>query len=163
METGAIRAHPDGVRGPGNGGTARDARLVNVNITDLHELANFVESEGISLTVVGPETLLAGGIVNLFRARGLKSSARPRKRRSWSRRKTSPKPSCSATASRLPNTRLSRTSRKPTPTSTPTRADRHQGRRPGRRQRVVAMTLEEAHAAVDTCPITPSATPARAS
>ncbi|RZT08738.1 phosphoribosylamine--glycine ligase [Duganella sp. CF402] len=57
---------------PGNGGTARDARLVNVNITDLHELANFVESEGISLTVVGPETPLAGGIVNLFRARGLK-------------------------------------------------------------------------------------------
>ena len=39
---------------PGNGGTARDSRLVNVNLTDLHELANFVESEGISLTVVGP-------------------------------------------------------------------------------------------------------------
>jgi phosphoribosylamine--glycine ligase len=57
---------------PGNGGTARDSRLVNVNITDLHELANFVESENISLTVVGPETPLAGGIVNLFRARGLK-------------------------------------------------------------------------------------------
>ena len=57
---------------PGNGGTARDARLVNVNITDLHELANFVESENIGLTVVGPETPLAGGIVNLFRARGLK-------------------------------------------------------------------------------------------
>ncbi|MBA5687955.1 phosphoribosylamine--glycine ligase [Rugamonas apoptosis] len=57
---------------PGNGGTARDARLVNVNITDLHELANFVEQEHIGLTVVGPETPLAGGIVNLFRARGLK-------------------------------------------------------------------------------------------
>src|ERR1700740_3503186 len=57
---------------PGNGGTARDARLQNVAITDLHELANFVEQEHISLTVVGPETPLAGGIVNLFRARGLK-------------------------------------------------------------------------------------------
>jgi phosphoribosylamine---glycine ligase len=57
---------------PCNGGTARDARLVNVNITDLHELANFVEQEHIGLTVVGPETPLAGGIVNLFRARGLK-------------------------------------------------------------------------------------------
>ncbi|HJU98966.1 MAG TPA: phosphoribosylamine--glycine ligase [Burkholderiaceae bacterium] len=57
---------------PGNGGTARDPRLVNVNITDLHELANFVEQEHIGLTVVGPETPLAGGIVNLFRARGLK-------------------------------------------------------------------------------------------
>ncbi|TFW18788.1 phosphoribosylamine--glycine ligase [Duganella callida] len=57
---------------PGNGGTARDARLVNVNITDLHELANFVEQEHIGLTVVGPEVPLAAGIVNLFRARGLK-------------------------------------------------------------------------------------------
>ena len=57
---------------PGNGGTGRDSRLVNVNITDLHELANFVEQEHIGLTVVGPETPLAGGIVNLFRARGLK-------------------------------------------------------------------------------------------
>jgi phosphoribosylamine--glycine ligase len=57
---------------PGNGGTAHDSRLVNVNITDLHELANFVQQEHIGLTVVGPETPLAGGIVNLFRARGLK-------------------------------------------------------------------------------------------
>jgi phosphoribosylamine--glycine ligase len=57
---------------PGNGGTARDSRLVNVNITDLLELANFVETENIGLTVVGPEVPLAGGIVNLFRARGLK-------------------------------------------------------------------------------------------
>jgi phosphoribosylamine--glycine ligase len=57
---------------PGNGGTGRDSRLVNVNITDLHELATFAEREHIGLTVVGPETPLAGGIVNLFRARGLK-------------------------------------------------------------------------------------------
>ncbi|NVE01372.1 phosphoribosylamine--glycine ligase [Massilia sp. BJB1822] len=57
---------------PGNGGTARDARLQNVAITDLHALADFVEQEHIGLTVVGPETPLAGGIVNLFRARGLK-------------------------------------------------------------------------------------------
>ncbi|UTY58050.1 phosphoribosylamine--glycine ligase [Massilia sp. erpn] len=57
---------------PGNGGTARDARLQNVPITDLHALADFVEQEHIGLTVVGPETPLAGGIVNLFRARGLK-------------------------------------------------------------------------------------------
>ena len=57
---------------PGNGGTARDSRLQNLAITDLHELANFVVQENIALTVVGPETPLAGGIVNLFRARGLK-------------------------------------------------------------------------------------------
>jgi phosphoribosylamine--glycine ligase len=57
---------------PGNGGTARDARLVNIDITDPAKLADFVEAEHISLTLVGPETPLAAGIVNLFRARGLK-------------------------------------------------------------------------------------------
>jgi phosphoribosylamine--glycine ligase len=57
---------------PGNGGTERDARLVNVNITDLDALADFVVAEHIGLTVVGPEVPLAAGIVNLFRARGLK-------------------------------------------------------------------------------------------
>ncbi|XLZ69882.1 phosphoribosylamine--glycine ligase [Massilia sp. SR12] len=57
---------------PGNGGTARDERLRNVPLTDLEQLAHFVEQEGIALTVVGPEVPLAAGIVNLFRARGLK-------------------------------------------------------------------------------------------
>jgi phosphoribosylamine--glycine ligase len=57
---------------PGNGGTARDVRLENVPITDLNALADFVEQEHIGLTVVGPEVPLAAGIVNLFRARGLK-------------------------------------------------------------------------------------------
>ena len=57
---------------PGNGGTARDIRLINVDITDPAELADFVVSEHIGLTVVGPETPLAAGIVNLFRGRGLK-------------------------------------------------------------------------------------------
>jgi phosphoribosylamine--glycine ligase len=57
---------------PGNGGTARDVRLVNVPITDHAQLADFVVKENINLTVVGPETPLAGGIVDLFRARGLK-------------------------------------------------------------------------------------------
>ena len=57
---------------PGNGGTARDSRLQNLPITDLGALAEFVTRENIALTVVGPETPLAGGIVNLFRARGLK-------------------------------------------------------------------------------------------
>ncbi|MDQ1829497.1 phosphoribosylamine--glycine ligase [Massilia scottii] len=57
---------------PGNGGTARDIRLVNVELTDPEQLAEFVQREGIALTVVGPETPLAAGIVNLFRGRGLK-------------------------------------------------------------------------------------------
>ncbi|HTH60978.1 MAG TPA: phosphoribosylamine--glycine ligase [Paraburkholderia sp.] len=57
---------------PGNGGTAQDERLANVDITDLNELADFAEREQIAFTVVGPEAPLAAGIVNLFRARGLK-------------------------------------------------------------------------------------------
>ena len=57
---------------PGNGGTARDSRLVNIDISDLNALADFVVAEHIGLTVVGPEVPLAAGIVNLFRSRGLK-------------------------------------------------------------------------------------------
>ncbi|MDE1182774.1 phosphoribosylamine--glycine ligase [Paraburkholderia sp.] len=57
---------------PGNGGTAQDERLRNLDITDLDALADFVEKEQIAFTLVGPETPLAAGIVNLFRARGLK-------------------------------------------------------------------------------------------
>ena len=57
---------------PGNGGTAADNRLINVDITEPHALADFVVQENIAMTLVGPETPLAGGIVNLFRARGLK-------------------------------------------------------------------------------------------
>ena len=54
---------------PGNGGTALDARLKNVAITDPAALAQFARDEHITLTVVGPETPLAAGIVNLFRDR----------------------------------------------------------------------------------------------
>jgi phosphoribosylamine--glycine ligase len=57
---------------PGNGGTARDSRLVNVDITDPAALADFVVAEHVAMTLVGPEQPLAAGIVNLFRARGLK-------------------------------------------------------------------------------------------
>ncbi|WP_028226219.1 phosphoribosylamine--glycine ligase [Paraburkholderia ferrariae] len=57
---------------PGNGGTAQDERLANVDITDIGALADFAEREQVAFTVVGPETPLAAGIVNVFRARGLK-------------------------------------------------------------------------------------------
>lgn len=57
---------------PGNGGTAQDERLKNVDITALDELADFAEREGVAFTLVGPEAPLAAGIVILFRARGLK-------------------------------------------------------------------------------------------
>jgi phosphoribosylamine---glycine ligase len=57
---------------PGNGGTALDARLENVPITDIAELADFAQREKVVLTVVGPEAPLAAGVVDLFRARGLR-------------------------------------------------------------------------------------------
>ncbi len=57
---------------PGNGGTARDPRLHNVPITDFHALADFAQKEKFTLTVVGPEAPLAGGVVDVFRERGLR-------------------------------------------------------------------------------------------
>ena len=57
---------------PGNGGTAADSRLHNLAITDLAALADFAQKEKIALTVVGPEAPLAAGVVDLFRARGLR-------------------------------------------------------------------------------------------
>jgi phosphoribosylamine---glycine ligase len=57
---------------PGNGGTAADPALVNVPITDLAALADFAAQEKIVLTVVGPEAPLAAGVVDLFRSRGLR-------------------------------------------------------------------------------------------
>ena len=57
---------------PGNGGTARDPALRNLPLTDLSDLADFAQKEKIALTVVGPEAPLAAGVVDLFRARGLR-------------------------------------------------------------------------------------------
>ncbi|HQR76359.1 MAG TPA: phosphoribosylamine--glycine ligase [Burkholderiaceae bacterium] len=57
---------------PGNGGTARDRHLRNVPHDSHEALADFVVSEDIALTVVGPEAPLATGIVDVFRARGLR-------------------------------------------------------------------------------------------
>jgi phosphoribosylamine--glycine ligase len=57
---------------PGNGGTARDKRLDNIDLTDVKALREFAQSRGIELTVVGPETPLAAGVVDEFRAHGLR-------------------------------------------------------------------------------------------
>jgi len=57
---------------PGNGGTRLDEHLVTVEVTDLEALANFALAEKIALTVVGPEAPLAAGVVDLFRAHGLR-------------------------------------------------------------------------------------------
>ena len=57
---------------PGNGGTARDGRLQNVNITEVKALREWALNEKIALTVVGPEAPLAAGVVDEFRAHGLR-------------------------------------------------------------------------------------------
>ncbi|HSQ70887.1 MAG TPA: phosphoribosylamine--glycine ligase [Rubrivivax sp.] len=57
---------------PGNGGTATDPALRNVPLTDPARLADFAAAEKVALTVVGPEAPLAAGVVDLFRARGLR-------------------------------------------------------------------------------------------
>jgi phosphoribosylamine---glycine ligase len=57
---------------PGNGGTALEADLHNLALTDIHALADWAATEKMGLTVVGPEAPLAAGIVDVFRARGLR-------------------------------------------------------------------------------------------
>jgi phosphoribosylamine--glycine ligase len=57
---------------PGNAGTALETGLENLAITDLNQLADFAVAEKIHLTVVGPEAQLSQGVVDLFRARGLR-------------------------------------------------------------------------------------------
>ena len=54
---------------PGNGAT--DQLGENLDISDFAALADFVEAQGIVLTIVGPEAPLVEGIVDLFQERGL--------------------------------------------------------------------------------------------
>jgi phosphoribosylamine---glycine ligase len=57
---------------PGNGGTALMKGASNVALSDPQALADFVRAQDIALTVVGPEAPLAQGVVDTFRAQGLK-------------------------------------------------------------------------------------------
>ena len=57
---------------PGNAGTATELELENVPITDIEALAEFAAQQNVYLTVVGPEAPLAAGIVDVFRRRGLR-------------------------------------------------------------------------------------------
>ena len=56
---------------PGNGGTARSERLVNVERSDPNDLLQFAKDNQVALTVVGPEAPLAAGVVDVFREEGL--------------------------------------------------------------------------------------------
>jgi len=57
---------------PGNAGIAAQAECVPLKDTDVEGLLAFAKDKGIDLTVVGPEAALAAGIVDSFRAAGLK-------------------------------------------------------------------------------------------
>jgi phosphoribosylamine---glycine ligase len=57
---------------PGNAGTATDPAMTNVPISKIDELVKFAQDEQIELTIVGPEAPLSQGVVDAFRAAGLK-------------------------------------------------------------------------------------------
>ncbi|HKN07919.1 MAG TPA: phosphoribosylamine--glycine ligase [Pseudomonadota bacterium] len=57
---------------PGNAGTALEPGLTNVALTAVADLVDFARAESVGLTVVGPEGPLAAGIVDAFRAAGLR-------------------------------------------------------------------------------------------
>jgi len=57
---------------PGNAGTALEEGVENVALSSVEELLAFAQSEGIHLTVVGPEAPLSKGVVDTFRRAGLK-------------------------------------------------------------------------------------------
>jgi len=57
---------------PGNAGIAEVAETLSVSLNDHAELAEFVESQQIELTFVGPEAPLVSGIVDQFTQRGMR-------------------------------------------------------------------------------------------
>ena len=57
---------------PGNGGTATDPHLENIALTDVVALREWAQTHKIGLTVVGPEVPLAAGVVDEFRAHGMR-------------------------------------------------------------------------------------------
>jgi phosphoribosylamine--glycine ligase len=57
---------------PGNGGTAKENKCENVNISKNEEFLKFALENNIDITVVGPEVPLCEGIVDLFKEKSLK-------------------------------------------------------------------------------------------
>ncbi len=57
---------------PGNAGTAHEEGVENVALTAIPDLIAFAQREQIYFTVVGPEAPLAAGIVDQFRTAGLR-------------------------------------------------------------------------------------------
>jgi len=57
---------------PGNAGTAHEEGLTNAAAASVAELVALAQAEGVALTIVGPEAPLADGVVDAFRAAGLR-------------------------------------------------------------------------------------------
>ena len=126
-------------------------RLENVPLTDPQALADFAQREKVALTVVGPEAPLAAGVVDLFRSRGLRifgptrAAAQLESSKAFSKefmqRHGIPTARYATFTTRRQRTRYVDARR---------RADRGQGRRPGRRQgRGGGDDAPQAHAAID--------------
>ena len=137
---------------PGNAGTAREPAMANVALATIPELVAFAIAERVLLTVVGPEAPLANGIVDAFRAAGLKifgptqSAARLESSKDFAK--------AFMVAPWHPDGDVSDRSRMPPPrTPMSTRAARRSwSRRTGLaagKGVVVATTADEAHAAID--------------
>src|SRR3989338_9524843 len=57
---------------PGNPGTKKIGENIPIEVTDIKKLLKFAKSNKIDLTVVGPETPLVLGIVDVFKKEKLK-------------------------------------------------------------------------------------------
>lgn len=58
---------------PGNAGITAQAECVAIRETEVERLRDFAAQNGIGLTVVGPEVALAAGVVDAFKAAGLRA------------------------------------------------------------------------------------------
>ena len=59
---------------PGNAGTALEPKVTNIAVSaeDIDALVDFSRTQGIGLTIVGPEAPLVAGVVDSFQAAGLR-------------------------------------------------------------------------------------------
>jgi phosphoribosylamine---glycine ligase len=59
---------------PGNAGTAREPKVRNVAVqgNDIGGLIDLAHTEGVALTIIGPEAPLVTGVVDAFEGRGLR-------------------------------------------------------------------------------------------
>jgi hypothetical protein len=108
----------EGVRGPGQRRHGAGPKLENLPITDVRELREWAQAEKIALTVVGPEAPLAAGVVDEFRAHGLRIFGPTKAAAQLESSKAFSKAFMRATAFPRPTTTPSPTRLRPTPSST---------------------------------------------